>query len=67
MFSLLFLLITTTLASPLNLTKRNIGGIRLCDQPHWAGNCWYGIVPLNTCMALNSLYVIPRFSLSLSV
>jgi hypothetical protein len=43
----------TTTATP--LTKRNLGGVRLCDQPNWGGNCWYGIVPLNTCMALNSL------------
>jgi hypothetical protein len=51
----LFLTTTTTFANP--LTKRNIGGIRLCDQTNWAGNCWYGIVPLNDCIALNSLYV----------
>jgi hypothetical protein len=51
----LLLTTTTTLANP--LAKRNIGGIRLCDQTNWAGNCWYGIVPLNDCIALNSLYV----------
>ena len=51
----LALLLTTISASPLQ--KRNIGGIRLCDQANWAGNCWYGIVPLNDCIALNSLYV----------
>ncbi|KAM0710674.1 hypothetical protein Q7P35_001412 [Cladosporium inversicolor] len=44
---------TPTLASPL-ITKRNIGGIRLCDQTNWTGNCWYGVVPLNECIALNS-------------
>jgi hypothetical protein len=47
------LLATTTTATP--LTKRNLGGVRLCDQPNWGGNCWYGIVPLNDCIALNSL------------
>lgn len=52
----LALLLTTTSASPLQ--KRNVGGIRLCDQVNWAGNCWYGIVPLNECIALNSLYVV---------
>jgi hypothetical protein len=45
--------ITTTAATP--LTKRNLGGVRLCDQANWGGNCWYGIVPPSTCMALNSL------------
>jgi hypothetical protein len=53
--TLLLTTTTTTLANP--LVKRNIGGIRLCDQTNWAGNCWYGIVPLNDCFALNSLYV----------
>jgi hypothetical protein len=52
----LTLLLTVTSANP--LTKRNIGGIRLCDQTNWAGNCWYGVVPLNECIALNSLYVV---------
>ena len=52
----LTLLLATTSATP--LAKRNIGGIRLCDQINWGGNCWYGIVPLNECIALNSLYVL---------
>jgi hypothetical protein len=53
LFTTLLLATTTTTATP--LTKRNLGGVRLCDQPNWGGNCWYGIVPLSTCMALNSL------------
>lgn len=61
MLTLLLTLATTTLASPLSFfqhhQKRNIGGVRLCDQPNWGGNCWYGIMPLDTCVALNSLYV----------
>lgn len=52
---LLLSLLTTTTASPLQ--RRNIGGVRLCDQVNWGGNCWYGILPLNQCIALNSLYV----------
>ena len=55
----LTLLLTTTSTSGTPLQKRNIGGIRLCDQTNWGGNCWYGIVPLNECIALNSLYVLP--------
>ncbi|KAM0713793.1 hypothetical protein Q7P37_010755 [Cladosporium fusiforme] len=46
------LLLATTTASPLE--KRNLGGVRLCDQPNWGGNCWYGIMPLDECIALNS-------------
>jgi hypothetical protein len=53
--TLTLLLTASTSVNPLQ--KRNIGGIRLCDQPNWAGNCWYGVVPLNDCIALNSLYV----------
>jgi hypothetical protein len=41
--------------SPVPLSKRSVGGIRLCDEPNWGGNCWYGVVPLNACIALNSL------------
>jgi hypothetical protein len=52
--TLTLLLTAATSANPLQ--KRNIGGIRLCDQPNWGGNCWYGVVPLNDCIALNSLY-----------
>lgn len=55
----LTLLLATTSATP--LAKRNIGGIRLCDQVNWGGNCWYGIVLLNECIALNSLYVLDHF------
>jgi hypothetical protein len=53
------LLLTTTphLTSATPLAKRNIGGVRLCDQTNWQGNCWYGIVPLNDCIVLNALYV----------
>lgn len=54
------LLFTALQASPLALQKRNIGGLRLCDQIHWQGDCWYGILPLNSCIALNSLYVTLR-------
>jgi len=57
--TLTLILTTTTSANP--LVKRNIGGIRLCDQINWAGNCWYGVVPLNECIALNSLYVLSLF------
>ena len=49
---------TTTMTSASPLTKRNLGGVRLCDQANWGGNCWYGIMPLNECIALNSLYVL---------
>lgn len=52
--TLTLLLTAATSANPLQ--KRNIGGIRLCNQPNWGGNCWYGVVPLNDCIALNSLY-----------
>jgi hypothetical protein len=51
----LFLATTTTMTTATPLTKRNLGGVRLCDQANWGGNCWYGIVPLNDCIALNSL------------
>ncbi|OQO05828.1 hypothetical protein B0A48_09923 [Cryoendolithus antarcticus] len=46
---------TAALASPLQtLEKRNVGGVRLCDQINWQGDCWYGILPINTCISLNS-------------
>jgi hypothetical protein len=52
-----FFLTATPLTAANPLVKRNIGGVRLCNQTNWAGNCWYGIVPLNDCIALNALYV----------
>lgn len=51
----LLLLTASGIATPLALNKRNLGGVRLCDQPNWEGNCWYGVVPLNDCNDLNSL------------
>ncbi|OQN96037.1 hypothetical protein B0A48_18028 [Cryoendolithus antarcticus] len=54
-FTSIALLIASALASPLNvLEKRNVGGVRLCDQINWQGDCWYGILPINTCISLNS-------------
>jgi hypothetical protein len=53
--TLLLAITTTTTTTATPLTKRNIGGVRLCDQANWGGNCWYGVVPLNDCIALNSL------------
>jgi hypothetical protein len=52
-----FFLAATPLTAANPLVKRNVGGVRLCDQTNWEGNCWYGIVPLNDCIALNAMYV----------
>jgi hypothetical protein len=60
--TLLLLTTTTTFANP--LVKRNIGGIRLCDQTNWADDYWYGVVPLNDCIALNGLYAASPFDFS---
>ena len=35
------------------LTKRNIGGVRLCTGVNWSGICDYVIWPLNECISLN--------------
>lgn len=37
------------------LQKRNIGGVRLSTGAGFTGDVWYGIMPLATCIALNSL------------
>lgn len=37
------------------LQKRNIGGVRLSTGAAFTGDVWYGIMPLTTCIALNSL------------
>lgn len=34
------------------LTKRNIGGVRMSDGADFTGTVWYGIYPLNTCIDL---------------
>lgn len=35
------------------ISKRNIGGVRLCTGADWTGFCDYVIWPLNECIALN--------------
>ncbi|KAK3705024.1 hypothetical protein LTR37_013541 [Vermiconidia calcicola] len=35
------------------LSKRNIGGVRLSDGANFTGHVWYGIYPLNDCIGLN--------------
>ncbi|KAL1587732.1 hypothetical protein WHR41_03684 [Cladosporium halotolerans] len=53
--TLLTLLSTTPLTTALPpALPTNLGGIRLCTEPNYAGNCWYGIMPLDDCIALNS-------------
>jgi hypothetical protein len=34
------------------VSKRNIGGVRLSDEPNFTGHVWYGIYPLNECIGL---------------
>lgn len=55
--TLLSFLSTTPLTTALPpALPTNLGGVRLCTEPNYAGSCWYGIMPLDDCIALNSLY-----------
>ena len=40
-------------SSSTTLTKRNVGGVRLCTGINWSGTCDYVIWPLNECISLN--------------
>lgn len=35
-----------------DLSKRNLGGVRMSDGANFTGHVWYGIYPLNTCVDL---------------
>ena len=40
-------------SSSSRLSKRNVGGVRLCTGSEWTGTCDYVIWPLDECVALN--------------
>ncbi|KAH0611913.1 uncharacterized protein H6S33_009965 [Morchella sextelata] len=37
-----------------SLAKRTVGGIYLCDDINWGGNCGYAVQPLYTCINMGS-------------
>lgn len=41
--------------APHPLAKRIAGGVRMCTGENWTGSCWYGIMPLDTCIDLDGL------------
>ncbi|KAJ6606927.1 hypothetical protein B0H10DRAFT_576856 [Mycena sp. CBHHK59/15] len=43
--------ITTT---DTTLAKRNIGGIYICTDINWKGDCGYAVQPVNTCINMGS-------------
>jgi hypothetical protein len=36
-----------------NMAKRTRGGVRISDGKNFTGHPWYGVYPINECIALN--------------
>lgn len=53
-----FSIVALATSMPLaQISKRSIGGARICTGAEYSGTCWYGVMPVNACIDLNSLFV----------